>query len=124
MRFAVTDYYELLALHRVVMEAKFSDDPNDRAIQGSPFVAAIANRVLEALIAMDIEKEGESAGLRWQNWRQVTPDYRQYQITKTILQSNTVWKTWDFDDQVKYVKDLVSPLQISDELIETLLGMV
>jgi len=36
--FTVTEYYELLALHRMLMmEAKFNPNPEDREIAASPF---------------------------------------------------------------------------------------
>ncbi|NJN30586.1 MAG: hypothetical protein HC824_09260 [Synechococcales cyanobacterium RM1_1_8] len=122
MAFLIENYDELMALHRVVMEAKFSVEPNDPVIQGSPFVSTIANQVVEALIEMEVEKEGETSRLKWQEWRKLSPERREYQIIQAKLKSNTSWKTWNFDQQVKYVKDLASPLQVADELISNFLN--
>jgi hypothetical protein len=121
MTFAIDNYYELLALHRTIMEAKFSADPNDSCIQGSPFVAAVANRVVEALIEMETHREGESAVAKWHDWRHISPERREYQMVESTLQSNPFWKTLGSAEQIKYVEDLVSPLQISHELIHQLI---
>ncbi|BAZ04017.1 hypothetical protein [Calothrix sp. NIES-3974] len=122
MAFSINNYDELIALHRVVMEAKFSTDPNDPVIQGSPLVSTVANQVVEALIEMEVEKEGEASRLKWQEWRQLSPERREYQIIQAKLKSDFSWKKWNPDEQVKYVRDLASPLQVTDELISNLLN--
>jgi hypothetical protein len=124
MAFLIDNYYELMALHRVIMEAKFNVDPNDLEIQLSPMVAKIANQVVEVLIEMEVSKNGESSRSKWQEWRKVSSDRREYQIVQTKVKSEALWKTWSFDEQAIYVKDLVSPLQISDELISELISSV
>jgi hypothetical protein len=122
MAFSIDNYYELMALHRVIMEAKFSIDPNDLEIQRSPMVANIANQVVEALIDMEVSKEGESSRSKWQEWRKFSPDRREYKIVQAKIKSEALWKTWSFDEQKTYIKDLVSPLQISDELVSQLIS--
>lgn len=122
MAFSINNYDELIALHRVVMEAKFSAEPNDPLIQGSPLVSTVANQVVEALIEMEVEKEGEASRLKWQEWRQLSPERREYHIIQAKLKSDFSWKKWNPDEQVKYVRDLASPLQVTDELISNLLN--
>jgi hypothetical protein len=122
MMFSISNYDELMALHRVVMEAKFSIDPNDSAIQGSPLVALIADQVVEALMSVEIGKEGEASRVKWQKWREISPERREYQIIQAKIKAEALWKTWSFDEQVNYIKFLVSPFQISDELINELIS--
>jgi hypothetical protein len=122
MSLSIDNYDELMALHRVIMEAKFSLEPNDAVIQGSPLVSAVANRVVGALIEIEVGKEGESARLKWQKWREMSYERREYQLIQSKLKSDTSWKAWNIDEKVKYLKDLASPLQISDELISELLN--
>ncbi len=122
MVFSIDNYYELMALHRVIMEAKFSIDPNDLEIQLSPMVAKIADQVVEVLIEMEVIKEGESSRLKWQEWREISPDRREYQIVQTKIKSEVLWKTWSFNEQKTYVRNLFSPFQISDELISELVS--
>jgi hypothetical protein len=121
MAFSIDNYDELMALHRTLMEAKFSKDPNDRVIQGSALVSNIANRVVEELTEMDIAREGEKGRLKWQEWRRISPERREYQIIQAKLKSESL-SSLSSTEQVKYVKDLFSPLQVSDELIDKLLA--
>jgi hypothetical protein len=122
MIFSIDDYDQLMALHRVMMEAKFTTDPNDSDIQGSPLVAAIAHQIVETLAEMDSGKTGEAARSKWQAWRTISPERREYQIIQTKLSSAPGWRTLSASEQTQYVKDLVSPLLISDELIRQLIG--
>jgi hypothetical protein len=121
MIFSIDSYDELLALHRALMEAKFSESPNDPAIQGSSLLSSISNCTVEALIAAEISKEGERARVKWQKWRHFTLERREYKIVQAKLRSETAWKSWSSPEQVKYVQDLISPLQASEEIIDTLL---
>lgn len=124
MVFSIDSYDELMALHRALMEAKFSESPNDPAIQGSSLLSSMADRVVEALITMEVSKEGELSRAKWQQWRLLTPARREYKIVQAKLRSESAWKNWSSSAQVKYVKDLISPLQASEEIIETLLTSV
>jgi hypothetical protein len=70
MLLSITDYYELLALHRIVLEAKFHSDPDDRDIADSPIAAALANQIVEALQNAETlrgkpERAGEWERLAW-----------------------------------------------------------
>jgi hypothetical protein len=56
----IEGHLEVLALHRMLMEDKFEDIASKFA--GSPFIAAIQNRLADALEAAD-------AGSAWRNWR-------------------------------------------------------
>ncbi len=124
MVFSISNYDELMALHRVVMEAKFSIDPNDSAIQGSPLVATISDQVVEALMNIEISKEGEASRVKWQKWREISPERREYQIIQAKIRAEASWKAWSFDEQTGYIKILVSPLTISEELINELINSI
>jgi hypothetical protein len=122
MIFSIDDYDQLMALHRVMMEAKFTPEPNDRDIQGSPLVAAIADQIVECLTDMDSAKTGAAARSKWQAWRTISPERREYQIIQAKLNSESAWRKLSAAEQTQYVKDLVSPLLISDQLIRELIG--
>jgi hypothetical protein len=122
MAFSIDDYDQLMALHRVMMEAKFTLDPNDRDIQGSPLVAAIAHQIVESLTDMDSGKTGAAARSKWQAWRTISPERREYQIIQAKLNSESAWRKLSAAEQTQYVKDLASPLLISDQLIRELIG--
>jgi hypothetical protein len=124
MTFLIDNYDELMALHRALMEAKFSESPNDLAVQGSSLLSRIANNVVESLTAMDIEKDGESSTAKWQKWREVIPERREYKIVQAKLKSESSWIEWDQSEQIEYVQSLFSPLQASEEIISALLNSI
>lgn len=64
------DYYELLALHKALIEAKFNIDPQNESIAGSPIIADICNKVVDELSSME---EDKSSGGRekWSEWRKI-----------------------------------------------------
>lgn len=45
----VKDKYELHAIHKALMEAKFHPDPIQIAVQGSPMVSVFMNHVVDEL---------------------------------------------------------------------------
>lgn len=54
---------ELHALHRAIMSAKFTPNPVDPAINGSPHIASVANRVLDLII--EVEQESSERVVLW-----------------------------------------------------------
>lgn len=63
----ISDYHELLALHRSLIEAKFHPNPEDFHVSASPFVANISNRVVNALINIDAQKD-PAKKKSWEDW--------------------------------------------------------
>ncbi len=47
------DYYELLNLHKALLEAKFNINPDNELVAGSPLVAGVYNQVRDLLIKSD-----------------------------------------------------------------------
>ena len=121
--FQVTDYYELLALHRALMEAKFAEDPNDQDIQGSPLIANLANRVVETLIEVEKRRGMSQTDERWMNWRIATKNRREWRVTEEYIRRTSAWQRWTEKEKRTYVKDILSPLIIKDELLSELLEM-
>ena len=48
-KFELSDYYDLLNLHKALMEAKFHDNPDNEYISGSPIIAKIMNEIVEKI---------------------------------------------------------------------------
>jgi hypothetical protein len=117
---AITDYYELLALHRVIMEAKFSAPLHDSAIVASPFVAAIADRVLNALIEKERQANQPEKAEQWAAWRMISPERREWGIALTYAKHcGCHWYEWSKEQRHNYVQVLLSPFTISLELLES-----
>ena len=61
----VSDYYELLILLRAIMEAKFRPTDYETEVIGSPYLANVANRIIDALVEMEKERAEDNTS-KWQ----------------------------------------------------------
>jgi len=113
----VIEDVELLALHHAIMHGKFFENPRLPEAQGSPHLAAVADRVLDALAAKDE---------RWNEWRQASPT-RHAELLESVRQHLKktrrlpAWQTWSHEKRRKVVRLLLSPLIADDELVDLLI---
>ena len=122
--FIVNDYYELLTLHRVFIEAKFCDGPNDLDVSASPMVATLHKKLLFNLIAMDVEKKGESARSDWNEWLDIDPSRREWAVAIERAENERLWDDWSVTDRKTYILDLLSPFNVTEELVEVFVNQV
>lgn len=74
------DYYELLALHRALLEAKFCDEPNDLDVSGSPIIARLYQKLIPVLIQAEVEKKGDTARQSWSHWLRLDATRREWGV--------------------------------------------
>jgi hypothetical protein len=122
--FNVSDYYELLALHRAIMEAKFCDGPNDFDVSASPLVANMSRRVVAALVDQDREKKGDEAEEQWSIWLRIDPARREWQVSVNRAIAERRWNEWSLVERTTYVKDLLAPFEVDDTLMRHFLDEV
>jgi hypothetical protein len=122
--FSVTDHVELLALWRLIAEAKFQPDPDDSDIWGSPHVHALAQRVADALLSADTSLGGAEAAARHLRWRSSLSD----NVVLPIIQRNlkrdagtTWWRSASLDVKESYVRGCVAPFDPGDAFIHELI---
>jgi hypothetical protein len=108
----ISEYYEILALHRLLFEGKFDDQESPYA--GSPYIAAIQNRLADALEAAEPAKD-------WGTWRSAEIHADRVELVRRRLgQAGEWWQNLTRDERRTHVRDLLAPLRASDELINTL----
>lgn len=101
---------ELLALHRVIMEAKFAGDLSDTSIGTSPLVATIAERTIESLARIDSDG-------KWLEWQKGDPGRKEWEISQSRIDLRE-WPELEHDQKVRIARIAISPLTLTDELIE------
>lgn len=112
--FKISSVNELRALHLMLMRRKF-DGPADECF-GSPYIASIQHRLVEAL--------EQAEGDRWVEWRQAAAHPTEVEVVRKHLIGETRWfATAAKDDQERYVRDLLAPLIPSPELLAELIGI-
>jgi hypothetical protein len=108
----VEGHYEVLALHRYLFDAKGEDISSEYA--GSPFIAAIQNRLADALEAAD-------PGSGWTKWRAAGGHQRRVDTVRHHLMSSVShWNDMGREQRRAYVKDLLAPLRIPEDLLAEL----
>lgn len=114
----IFDFNEVQALHRALMEAKFAENPVDTAVCGSPFVAAVANRVVDTLIEMERHSGGDERARHWEEWRQVTPSRREWKVALSRVEPGGPWSSWSVEEKRRFAELLLSPLRATDQLLD------
>lgn len=102
---------ELAALDKVLREAKFAENPEDGAIAGSPIVADLARRTRAALRRMYPERPGEN---------EIGPGRREWNVSLSTAARKAVrvWTDWGRNRRHSYVRDLLSPYDVSETNVE------
>lgn len=122
--FIVDDYYELLAIHRAFMEAKFCDDANDRDVSGSPIIASLHQRLIVNLIEASVANDGESERTRWIEWLNLSDTRREWTVAIERAQSEIRWKGWSDIEKREYSLSLLAPFTFSDEMLLKFIAQV
>lgn len=121
--FVVSDEYELLALWRLVAEAKFHSDPEDTDLRGSPFVHSLSKRIDDALFEC-AKLRGLEAAQRHLSWRDSLESNIVLSAVKKNLKIDAAavqWKTRTMDEKIAYLRGWVAPFEISSALAEQLI---
>ena len=121
--FSISDPTELLALWRLVAEAKFSEAPDDCDLWGSPFVHSLANRISDALIK-DYQNKGDLQSVAaHERWLDSLPNNVVLPVIKAHLKrdaSTQFWQGWSLDERLHYVRGCIAPFRASQELLLSL----
>ena len=109
---AVEGYHEVLALHRFLFECKMDDLTSVYA--GSPFIAAIQNRLADALEAADL-------GTGWTGWRAAEQHIDRVEAVRHHLSTAVRWwRDLSREQREDYIRDVLAPLRLSNELLAEL----
>lgn len=115
------EYYRLLALHRALMEAKFCEVPSDLPVSGSPFVAEIAHKVVEALLEWKKAEGGEGS---WDEWRRIDASRPEWRIAVLRAAQGESWVKLDSATKAELSRNLLSPFTFDDALLTQFIAAV
>lgn len=122
--FVVDDPNELLALQRVFREAKFCTEPDDLEISDSPIVAGLFQRLMDALIASEMARDGERARQRWMQWLAIDESRDEWQAAIRRARAEDRWPDFSNDERISYVELLLSPFTLSTDLVDRFIHTV
>ncbi len=110
---------ELLALHRYIVETKFSANAEEMAF--SRLLAQIANKVLDAIIT-DNEKCDSNGAEQWKNWRVMNKTRPEWNFIKEKISQDKHWNELNTDQKMNRLKIIASPYIIPDDIIREIIS--
>ena len=125
MNLEIKNKHELIALHKIFMEAKYGSAEVDISLQGSPLVRDLYQRIFELLIEEEkknppraIKKEPET----WDNWRKLEGHSHRLEFLKSRLRllDRNNWSKMDENTKKEYIECLVCPLIANSKEIKDL----
>lgn len=122
--FTIADEKELYALWIALLEAKFHPDPETPEVQGNPFIARLIERVSDSLIAFE---ESQYNFGNAEHYREHLKKGEQIldvlPVVKKHIQNvrEDIWKSWTKVQKENFVKDLLSPFTVNDDLFVELI---
>lgn len=117
--FEINDYYELLNLHKALLEARFHEGLDNKYLAGSPIVAKIHNRIISNLISMEVNRKGSES---WSEWIKISnrKDYLERAVENIIK-----FETWDNEtEKYEIVKTYISPFVATDKEVEDIIDYI
>tara|TARA_R110002094_G_scaffold198517_3_gene170808 strand:+ start:14 stop:418 length:405 start_codon:yes stop_codon:yes gene_type:complete len=121
-QFTTEDRWELLALHRTIMEAKFHRDPWDFDVGPSPILARIADRVVGALVEAEVASGKADAEEAWTRWRDATQHPRCVDAVRGMIERSSIWGGLTPSEKRDFVVDAFRPLVAPEAMIEGLVN--
>ena len=116
--FSISESPDVNAMFRVVLEAKFHENPEDDDIPASALVAALAIELRNCLRAKEVEREGMAAERRWEEWLAITATRREWRCAMAYAAGHwKEWPSWTEDAKEVAVRQLLSPFEVSPETI-------
>ena len=115
---SVDDYFDLLNLHKIIHEARFNVDPNNRDIQGSPIAAKLARQALGCLIAADSKRNGKKKAESWGRWCILDPSRREWRSALAIAKRRTEWKSLTLQEREDIAHNLLAPFNVEPDVFE------
>ncbi len=115
-------YEDLIALHRILMSAKFSEIPFDIAVDASPLTARYSNHVVSEIVSF-LQREGRLVEAdEWNEWRIWHRRVRENDIVKLKLRRLAKsLPSMGVKERKNVIANLIAPFIATSEEIEALL---
>lgn len=113
----ITEYIELLGLHKALHIARFSINPLSNVLSGNPYLAELAKRTLDTLAQMEIERGKPERADAWQF--KIDSESPVWQIAvQNAAAERRLWRPLSKEEKVRVAQITLTPYIFTDEMIE------
>ena len=116
--FFLNDYYDMLNLHKALLEAKFHQEPDNVYISGSPIIANIYNELLNKLTKSEYEIKGKES---WTEWRKIKNQKFYEERAINNINCYSQWKSLDYTQKINVIYNYFSPFTYTEEELSDLI---
>ena len=121
VKFEIKDYYDLLNLHKALLEARFHRNPDNEFVPASPIIARLHNEIVDLLAKHDFEVKGKED---WTSWRLIKNrnDYMEKAIDNAVFydtcKSDSEFDKLSFDKKSEWAKNFLAPFSVAESDID------
>jgi len=121
--FTVTDYQELVALNRALMEVRYLADNVDDATRGSSFLSILHVRVVDAIKAT-LSESGNAGQLSdWEKWQLL--ENRERELPRIMKYLATFWPGLPSEEGKRSVMiSMLRPFIFTDDDLQRLISQL
>ena len=109
------DYYELLNLHKTLLEAKFHTNPENELVAGSPLVAKVYIQVRDLLIQSE-------KGSQWKDWFQLRNRPEQKKQAVFMMRNDKRLGSATMDEKSRIVSNYLAPFIFDEEELKDVIA--
>ena len=121
MNIEIANYYELLALHKMIMAVKFDEKSCLREAQGSPFTASLAFKVFDCLVSHNLEEGKGAQAQDWLDWQVADKSRIETELLILHIKESSWWRDAALEQKEKYVRDFMAPLKLEEEVFNEII---
>lgn len=119
----IKDYYTLIALHRALFVTRFAENPVIPELSGSPFLAKVANEIVEILSQMEIEKGRPERANNWRlNIKQGEGLW--LNIVGKVSENSEKWRNFSYQQKREIAYNYLSPFILDEDVINNFVNDV
>ncbi|ARD22197.1 hypothetical protein [Shewanella japonica] len=112
---------DLMALHRAIVEAKFSEEPKDGPIPYSEILANLSNQIFDNIIKTLKEQNEPEQAEHWASIRGLDSEWVGFENIKKRIKETEVWIDLSEKEKVDLIKIICAPFQPNKEQVSELL---
>jgi hypothetical protein len=119
----ITDYYELVALHKALHVARFGRELLVPALPGSPYLADIAKRVVKTLAEMEFMRGKPERANDWLVKIDQTGEIWQIAVRNAAVEPD-LWESLTHQEKLSLAQIYLSPFTYTPEMLEKFVQQV